>query len=170
MSQDLSRDQRRRKKLAERRQRRGLEPRVTPYEGRKYQGPEFAEVLFIAERAILECFLKTKRALTDNDVLWSLEHLVLELRGQKPTRLPNSYFFDLPDGTKEDLIGLAIKLDWEQFFATEPRLGTHHLCGVLRTIMQSVGTRSAMSNHPQGYLTFLEEFLAQLPASDRAAG
>lgn len=164
MSQALSRAQRRRKKLAERRQRLGLDSRVAPYEGGEYRAPEYAEVLFTAERAILDCYTRTGGAITDSDVLCSLEYLVLDLRGQQSTRLPSCHTVELPDGSKEDMIAQAIKRAWESFFATEPRLGTHHLSGVLRTIMQSIGTRAGMSNDPRAYLHFLEKFLAQLLA------
>src|SRR4051794_37882751 len=106
----LSHDQKRKQKLAARERK---TPRVQPYEGRKYQGPEYAEALMRAEQGILEAYVVTGRRLTDRQVERSLEYLILDLRGQKPATPPaDTPQITLPDGGSEDMIADFIKRHW----------------------------------------------------------
>lgn len=151
----LSHDQKRQQKLAKQRK---LAERVGPYEGRKYQGERFAQALFLAEKAILECDVITEHELTDAEVERSLEYLVLELRGQKPARLPTDFNVERPDGLRDDMISRKILEFWAM---NHVRHAPADLSGILRTIWNSVRTRHSMGAGPRGYLTFLDGFMTQ---------
>jgi hypothetical protein len=151
----LSRDQKRKKKLAQRSKQDGVEP----YEGRKYQAPQFAQALFQAEVAIHESDVATGRVMTDREVAKSLETFIRELRGEKaPPAAAASGEAEAP----EDMVVWMIKNHWRDHFATNPRHSDTDLAGILRTILNSLRLRSARSIGDRGYLDFLTGFLGQL--------
>jgi hypothetical protein len=157
----LSRDQKRKQKLA--RERKSHEQVVGPYEGRKYQAPQFADALMRAEVGILESYVLSGRRLTDRQVEAALQHLILELRGQTPAEPPESAFeTEGVDGQREDLVVARIKDNWADLFADQPRHSAADLTGILRTIWSSVGARSYPGPDSQGYLKFIEGFLGRL--------
>jgi hypothetical protein len=148
----LSRDQKRKQKLTTRK---NVESEsIEPYSGKKYQNPQFAQALFQAEVAIHEADQMSDEQMLDEEVLASLEQLVLDLRGQAPAQQE--------DGKPaENLISWNIKQRWRAFFQTHPRHSNADLTGIIRTIMHSVKRRSSMRPGGRGYLEFLLGFMAQ---------
>jgi hypothetical protein len=155
----LSRDQKRKKKLAERG--RGHES-VRPYQGNKYRSDRFVEATFAAETGIYECYIISDRQMTDQDVKRSLENLVLELQGKTSSPLPSASAQDSTEPDPEDLIVSRIKHHWRELFAEKPRHSNSDLAGVLRTILDSVRIQSSSRLGPRGYLQYLEGFLRQM--------
>jgi len=157
----LSRDQKRKKKLAQRQKKVGHA--VTPYEGGKYRNDKFVEVVFEAEVAIHEIDRVTQEALTDQQVKHSLEYLVRQLRGEMPPLPPGNPVMGEAEGEGEDLVTHRIRTNWEDLL---PKLGFHpsnsDLAGVLRTILDSLNTRTQMTPGGRGYLDFLPGFLGQM--------
>ncbi len=152
----LSRDQKRRKKLAKRQG--AHSDRPTPYQGREFEGSNYAHALFLAERAILEVDIMTGGRMTDQDVERSLEYLVLDLRGQRPSGLPTQFQSMHDDGRREDLIAEMIKDAWH---SGDVRHALQELTGILRKIWHSVRTRHDIHGGPRGYLKFLEGLMAE---------
>ncbi len=163
----LSRSQKRAwKKREDRRKKFGQ--LVRPYEGRKYQGESYVNVVMYAEAGIREADDITGNAITDRHVLNSLEYLVLELQERRPdSPPPGNPTTDSSQGQSKDLIASRIQAKWEELFATEPRPATTDLTGVLRTIMNSVQTRGSMYGQDRGYLDFLIEFLGRISQPKR---
>ncbi len=161
MSGRLSRAQKRKKKLAQRRQVTG--GGVQPYEGRKYESEEFALALFGAESAILECYVLCSRRLTDYQVIQSLEYLVRDLQGRKPPEPPEDNPLVVRQGQEcDDLVATRIQDKWEELIATQPRHSNADLAGILRKILSSIRVRTGAPPSSQRYLTFLEGFLGQM--------
>jgi hypothetical protein len=155
----LSRDQKRRQKLA----REKKQEKVQPYEGSKYRSPEFTEALMKAEVGILESYVITGRQLTDRQVEKALEYLVLELRGEKPAAPPPGNYQARTEGEEfDDLVAQRIKTNWKDHFATRTWHSRADLAGILRTILSSVRVRSSPGPNARGYLVFLEKFLGKL--------
>jgi len=144
----LSRDQKRKQKTAAKKK--SEASAVTPYEGSKFQGPEYADILFQAECGIREADEMQDRRLTDKDVRQSLEDLVLHLRGQTgPNYVP-------------DLVVGRIQDHWKEALARRMTLvSSTDLAGILRTIMSSLNVRTHMTPGGRGYLDFLIGFLSK---------
>lgn len=76
-----SRDQKRKQKLAQRRERqRERAPAVQPYEGRKYQTDRLAPWFHATESAIRDCDVTLKRQVTDQQVVEALGQAAEMLR------------------------------------------------------------------------------------------
>jgi hypothetical protein len=168
MAKKLSHDQKRKQKLAKEKARQ--RERIMPYEGDKYKAPEYLDVLMRAETGILEAYVLSQRKLTDRQVEKSLEYLVFELRGQKPSEPPEgSPLVEVEGGAKEDMIAARIKDHWADLFTTQPRprLPASDLAGVLRAIMNSVRVH-ALGPYSQAYLRYIEKFLGKLGVSVEA--
>jgi hypothetical protein len=159
----LSHDQKRKKKLAQR----SKTGPIQPYEGRKYQAPQYAEALMQAEIGIHEADVITGRKMVDNDVEKSLAGLVRELRRERLGQPANEAEPASENEPAGDLIAWNIKNHWREFFRTRTQLPPSDLSGILRTIMSSVRTRNSMSLSPRGYLDFFEDFLGQLGVQTR---
>jgi hypothetical protein len=153
----LSRDQKRKRKLAERVKN---EP-VQAYTGSKYKSEKYVEALMKAEVGIYESYVITERQLTDWDVKKSLEYLIRELRGEKP-KPTDGLQAKNEAGESEDVTAWRIKDQWKQLFADQPRHSNADLAGVLRTILGSVELRSRPTPDSRGYLHYLEGFLGQM--------
>lgn len=151
----LSRDQKRKKKL---RERKSQEP-IQPYKGDKYKSEKYVEALMRAEMGIYESYVISERRLTDRDVIRSLQALVLELQHRNEGAAAVSPEADRQE--PQDLIAIRIKQNWEDLFADRPRLPNSDLTGILRTIMHSIRIRSQMAGSSRGYLNFLGGFLQE---------
>jgi hypothetical protein len=82
----LSRDQKRKQKLAKR----SRPERVQPYEGNKYKSDQFTPAVMQAEIGIYESYMMTGRRLTDRQVEKSLDYLIRELRGEQAAPPPTT--------------------------------------------------------------------------------
>lgn len=161
----LSRDQRRKQKLAKRRR----VNRVEPYEGNKYRSERFVEALSEAEIGIYESFVLSDRTLTDHQVRRSLDNLVLELRGEKFHMIVDGNpQVRLEDGEFEDMVCSLIKARWDEFFQDHPRHASSELAGILRSILNSIDCWSRPGPNSRGYLKYLEGFMSKLGVSVEA--
>lgn len=156
-----NKDQKRKKQLAERKSRQRT-PAVEPYEGKKYQAEEFVPLMTVTEVAIQEADMITEQTLTDRQVMQSLEYLVLRLRGGHPP-LPK----DSPRTTKDeeelDLVSSNIVDRWESSKEIqEGHYSADDRIGVLRTLLNSIPTRTRMHGGSRGYLKFVARFLADM--------
>lgn len=157
----LSKDQKRKKKLAERKERK--KPLVEPYEGRRYQAPEYVTLVQATEIGIREADELTDRKLNDRQVLSSLTYLVLRLRGEEVS--PPTHAISRHEGGDEDLVAERILEQHVLLREREPRSFTlEDRIGVLRTLLSSVRTRSSYHGGPRGYLDFLIGFLEKTGA------
>jgi hypothetical protein len=156
----LSRDQKRKQKLAKRAK--SQAECIQPYVGTKYKSERFVEPLMRAEMGIYESYVMTDRQLTDAEVVASLEYLIRRLRGEQvepPAQNPQT---DGEDGQPEDLTAWRIQAHWDEFFADHPRPSNADLAGVLRTILNSVDVWSHRGPSARGYLHYLEGFMGKL--------
>jgi len=168
----LSRDQKRKQKLASR----AKGERVQAYRGNKYKSERFVEALMQAEVGIYESYVITDRRLTDREVEKSLEYLILQLRGEQPEPPANNPRVDL-EGESEDMIAWRIKEHWAELFADKPRHSNSDLAGILRTILGSINVWSRQAAEARGYLHYIEGFLGEMgvhvevqkPAEDHGA-
>jgi hypothetical protein len=160
----LSRDQKRKAKLAER-ARKSHERVSLAYKGNKYKKPELVKVIFRTELGIYESWIMTDRQFTDRDVEKSLEKLIFEMReGRMPPSIETGSIANA-DQPAEDLISWNIRRNWDDLFQTQPRPNVDKLTGVLRTILGSMETWSTPAPSSQGYLYYLEGFLKRAGAS-----
>jgi hypothetical protein len=159
MARKPSRDQKRKKKLDERRKKTAATEAVAPYEGNKYREPKFAEILFRAECAIREVDLLLQEDWTDAQVKASLEYFVLRLRGEDP-EIPDDAAVLGDEDDHRDLLTEEIQAHWEKLQPTLDFLPARaDLGGVLRTIISSINTRTRVTPGGRGYLIFLGPFL-----------
>src|SRR5438105_1665873 len=115
MARKLTRDQKRKKKLAKRA--RGEAERVTPYTGRKYRADFYLPIVFATESAINEVYMILDRNLSDGQVAASLTYLVKQLWEENPVLPPGNPTLTLPDGRTDDLIAEQIRRNWESHVA-----------------------------------------------------
>jgi len=155
----LSRDQKRKQKLAKR-QRRQPQMESLAYTGNRYKSEEFVEPLFCAERGIYRLYVISGREITDDDVAEGLEELIADVRRAPVSDLIAASRPD-EDGTFEASIPTLILHEWKRMRDVHGLPARDDLIGILRTILGSVevwGSRSASS---RGYLNYLEGFMNQ---------
>jgi len=171
MARKPSHDQKRKKKLAERRKKSQAVDAVVPYEGNKYREAKFSRILFEAECAIREVDVVTGEEMTDAQVKESLEYFVRRLRGEDP-EIPEDAVTDRDEDNPRDYLSECIQEHWNDL---QPHLdfrpANADLGGVLRTIIDSLNTRTRVTPGGRGYLLFLGPFLEKAgfriePASD----
>src|SRR5260370_27526947 len=115
----LSRDQKRKKKRA---QRACAEAgHVVAYTGNKYKSDYYLETVMRTETGIYEGYVFSHRKLTDRQVQYSLEYLILQLRGEHREPPRDNPQTQLGDDRWEDLVAWRIKQNWDELFATQPR-------------------------------------------------
>ncbi len=154
----LSRDQKRRQKLAKR-QRRQLERTSLADPDNRYKSKEFAKPLFETELGIYEAFVMSGRQMTDGDVETELQDLIAELRETAAAEL----IFAERDGDEPPgLVTGSIFRNWEQMLEQAKLPGRDDLSGILRTILGSVETWRSRSASSRGYLSYLEGFMNKM--------
>jgi hypothetical protein len=153
----LSRDQKRKAKLAKEARKAREDTSPLAYEGKKYKRDDLVPVYLATETAIYEVFVMTERQLTDRTVRAALEKLVLQMRQGPLPPLEDTGPLEINEGQEEDGIIQNIRRHWEEDLKSWP--GKDDVIGVLRTTLNSIhiwGTRSAET---RGYLNYLEGFL-----------
>jgi hypothetical protein len=159
----LSRDQKRKAKLAKKAKR--SEPQTSlAYEGNKYKTDELVPVFLQTEIGIYVSDVITGHQLTDGDVEAALETLILAMRQGAlpplPARPPEE-----DEGDETDLIIWNIRRNWQEMFKTQQRPSADKLIGVLRTTLGSIDVWSSPNPESRGYLTYLKGFLKQAGVS-----
>jgi hypothetical protein len=161
----LSRDQKRKAKLAKKAHRPSGVKSSLAYRGDKYRTDDLVPVYLETELGIFESHVMTGRQLTDRTVAAALERLVAELNHDPLPLLADTDNLRYVEGQEEDLIIENIRRHWQALFEDEPHPGSERLTGVLRTILGSVEVWSTPSRHSRGYLSYLEGFLREAGAS-----
>jgi hypothetical protein len=154
----LSRDQKRKAKLAKQARRGQAHVSLLAYRGNKYKKDEYVPLVFATERAIHEVDVLADRQLTDAAVRAALEKLVLQLR-HGPLSPLEEVHLQYVVGEEENLLADNIRRAWQEFFETDRPWSLDVQSGVLRTLLGSVETWSSPSPHSRGYLQFLEGFM-----------
>jgi hypothetical protein len=154
----LSRDQKRKAKLAERARNNAPLPSLA-YTGNKYKTPALTPVVMNTERGILEAYVGTGRRLTDRNVKTALEKMVVQMRSGQLPPFEESSQVEYQAGREEDLVIWFIRRNWHDLFERFPNPGKDTLVGILRTLLSSVATWSTPSPESRGYLNFVEGFL-----------
>lgn len=156
MPSKLSRDQKRKQKLAQRASRQ--RPSYAS-ELKKYRSVRYIKAVMQAEAGILQADVMLGRRLTDSDVEAALRALVKELRATAELpRAPTT----LPAAGPEETITWSIKRNWEELFATQPAHSNADLQGILGVVLASIDDWSRSGGGPRAYLHYIEGFLAQL--------
>jgi hypothetical protein len=163
MSNNLSRDQKRKAKLAKRAKRETLNEAITPYSGRKYQGDEWAVHVNATETAIYETIKLSKSTLTNKQVKAALISLIEHIRSGNPALLPD----DGPElhfttGSEVDYLVWNIRRHWNFLVEHVGPVHRDDLIGILRTLLYSIEAHAFHSGEQRGYVHFIEGFLKQL--------
>jgi hypothetical protein len=156
----LSRDQKRKQKLAKRQARQAPSP-SSAYQGNRYRSPEFVKPTFATEKAIYTAFVASGRKLTDAEVEEHLEALIAAMRIKPAAELiypGNVADTDLPDGWVAEMI----LRQWEELLEAGGLPPRDDLIGILRSILGSLETWRSRSAGSRGYLHFLEGFVNKL--------
>jgi len=155
---DLSRDQKRKKKLAERAKKERAQTSPLAYTGNRYKTDALTPVYLHTETGIYETFVMTDRQLTDREVASALERMVLQMRQGPLPAFDESGASGEGEGN-EELIIWNIRRNWQELYERNPRLDREAMIGVLRTLLGSIETWSTPSAQSRGYLHFVEGFL-----------
>ena len=161
----LSKDQQRKKKLAERARRQPREASSMAYEGDRYKSDKYLPYVHATESGIGQADVIAGRRLTDAHVREAMEGLVRTMKSQALPPLPEEREVEYEKGREAELVALMIRLGWEDCFARHEHPGQEALIGILRTLLSSVETFTTPSPGSRGYLSFLEGFLRRAGVS-----
>lgn len=153
----LSRDQKRKQKLAKRKGRLPDSPALA-YTGNRYKSPEFVEPLFQTEQGIYDMYVISNREITDDDVEEGLAELIDSLRARPAAEL----IFESRPGEDESLEAAVVPLilsHWRNLLEDRQLPPRDDLIGILRTILSSIEVWRSKSKSSRGYLNYLEGFM-----------
>ena len=162
----LSRDQKRKQKLAKR----GVRERscVSTPGTNRYRRPEFVEITYQTEVGIYEGYVVSGRKITDDDVEHDLNQLIVDLGGAPVAEL----MYSPPDSEEEEPrrghAGALILFRWRDLREEGKLPSRDDLIGVLRSILGSLQTWRTRSASSRGYLNYLEGFMQKLGVSVQA--
>lgn len=160
----LSRDQRRRAKLAKRRpDSGGFGPRSQNRSiSGKYRKARFAEPVYYTELGILVSYVMTQKRLTDDMVREGIKRLIARLDAGSVQFPPidDPDLFDSPEPA--NFLIWNIGDQWRRLYARGARLAIKDLIGILRTVLDSVDVWATGAKDSRGYLTYLEGFMEKL--------
>ena len=156
MSKPSQRKREKQRKREAKRQRRLTEPVSLAYTGNKYKTNELIPFHFATETAIYECFVLTRRRLTDHHVRAAVEWLIAELRRGPLPEWDAGNTLTLTAGGEADLIVANIRRSWCMYAEENPRPGRDNVIGVLRTILGSIECWGSIGPESRGYLKFIE--------------
>jgi hypothetical protein len=160
----LSRDQKRKAKLAKRA---AKQPKASPlaYTGNKYKTDELTDVYLATETGIYEAFVMTQRQLTDDLIEEALEGLVLQMREGDLLPLEPAATVEVIPGQEADLVRDNVRRNWEHLFERRRHPGKEQVIGVLRTLLGSINVWRTPGKSSRGYLHYLEGFLRKAGVS-----
>src|SRR5262249_2101493 len=136
----LSRDQKRKAKLTERRKRNPAPPPSLAYTGNKYKTDEYAPLFLHTETGILQADAASHHKLTDRNVGTALEAMIEAMRTGPLPEVDPEEGVSWEVGKETDLISRLIRISWENLFVRYPHPGTDVLIGILRTLLGSIET------------------------------
>lgn len=154
-----SRDQRRKKKLAEER-RKARQNHSSAYLGEKYKTDELIPTWMHAEIGIYQAYVMSGRKLLDQTVVDALERLIGMMRtGPLPPPETGEIHYEV--GREDDLVIENVRRSWADHFAAERRPPKDDLIGVLRTILGSIQKVKAPGPRSQSYMHHIAGFLTK---------
>ncbi|MCB9873621.1 MAG: hypothetical protein H6821_05525 [Planctomycetaceae bacterium] len=155
-----SRDQKRKKKLEERK-RKARPTESLAYMGEKYKTKELVHTLMHTEIGIYETYVMTDRKLVDQTVVSAVETLIRQIRtGTLPPYEDTSELHYDADQEYEFVIE-NIRRNWASHFANEWKPPRDKLIGVLRTILGSIEKLRSPGPRSQSYMRHIEGFLTK---------
>jgi hypothetical protein len=156
----LSRDQKRKAKLAKRAQK-GPATNSLAYEGNKYKTEGLIPIFLETETGIYTAYRISEGRLADYHVRSALEKMIGLMRGPGLPPYEHSCEVSYVPGQEEDLVIWGVRHNWHHYFDEFPHPGVENLVGVLRTILSSIDTWGTPGRESRGYLTYLRGFLRQ---------
>jgi len=161
-SKNLSRDQKRKAKLAERDKRsRPLEV-FTPYSGRKYQVGRWTPVVFATEQAIHDVILESKRELLNSHVQKALVLLIDHLRNGGPPGMGDAEAtVPYSTGDAAECVFFNVRKAWRTLADDGQVVAAADFIGIARTLLYSIEAHASNTSRPGGYVRFLEDFIPQ---------
>ena len=157
----LSRDQKRKQKLAARAQR-SPQTESLAYSGRKYKSRQLLPVWINTETGIYEAFQLTQRALTDQTVVSALEQLIVQMREGTMAPFDEAGSDWHNGGDEESLVIWRIRQNWLRLSEKDRQPSRADLVGVVRSILSSIDATKTAGPWSQGYLRHMERFLNQV--------
>jgi len=156
----LSRDQKRKQKLAKRQSRAGDSTSLA-YTGNRYRSKELVGSVFQTDQGIYDAYVLSRRTLTDRDVEQEILGLIDGLHARPAAELIFEAMPDSGDGW-EGTVGSLILQHWGTLLETNGLPARDELIGILRTTLGSIETWRSKSMSSRGYLNFLEGFMHKL--------
>lgn len=155
-----SRDQKRKAKLAKRREKSQVAESLA-YMGEKYKTEELMHAWLATEIGIYESFVISERTLRDQTVVGAIENLIRDLRLGKPLAdSTDDIHYEV--GHEETLVIGRILSNWQHRFTEDRRRPpTENLVGVLRTILGSIEKVRAPGPESQSYMHHIAGFLTK---------
>ena len=169
MAKNLSRDQKRKAKLAEREKRSRAVEVFTPHSGHKYRSDHWSPVVYATERGIYDVILESKRALTNAQVGRALELLIDHLRRSGPPGI-GSEEAAVPYSTDNaaECVFFNVRRSWRQMIDEGRIVATADLIGIARTLLYSIEAHGSKTGQARGYVAFLEDFLQPIVRGNAA--
>lgn len=155
----LSRDQKRKQKLAERPARE--RPGAAGHD--RYRSPKFVNVTFETEVGIYEGYVISRREITDYEVELALRQLIVELRTTPAAELISANCGEA--AADREPVDICVLYRWRDLLDEGKLPQRDDLIGVLGSILRSVDTWRSRSASSRAYLNYLEGFLQQLGVS-----
>ncbi len=155
-----SRDQKRRAKLAKKRQK-SRKAVSLAYMGEKFKTEELIPTLMHAEIGIYESYVITDRKLTDSTVVTALETLIKQLRAGTLPAISDTDEVEYNLDEEQDLVVGNIRRNWERHFEEEWQPPKDKLIGILRTILGSIEKMRAPGPHSQTFMRHIAGFLTK---------
>jgi len=155
-----SRDQKRKKKLAEER-RKARENQSLAYLGERYKTSALVPVWMQTEVGIYEVYVITERKLLDRTAALALEKLIMMMRAGTLPPMPDLDRVQYEEGQEENFVIENIRRHWATHFATAARPSKDDLIGVLRTILGSIERMKSPSPQSQTYMRHIAGFLTK---------
>jgi hypothetical protein len=155
----LSRDQKRKARLTERRKKNPGPPPSLAYTGNKYKTDEYAPLFLSTETGILQADVISHHKLTDHHVSAALEAMVEAMRTGPLPDVDSAEGVSYEVGKETELISRLIRINWHRDFAHSLRPATGVLTGILRTLLNSINTFTTPSPTSRGYLSYITGFL-----------
>jgi hypothetical protein len=164
MSHKLSHEQKRKAKLAKRREKAGP-PEPTPYEGSKYRADSWAPYVSATEEAIYDVIVLSECRLTNDAVRQAFIALIHHLRSKAAAALPA----DAPEvafNPAEPVPHLIYKmrLAWRGIQENRGPVRNEDWVGILRTLLYSMQAQSWHLGASRGYVVFLKGYMERFSA------
>jgi hypothetical protein len=155
-----SHDQKRKKKLAEKR-RKARQNQSLAYLGEKYKTDALIPSWMHTEIGIYQTYIMSDRKLLDQTVVDALEKLIGMMRAGTLPPLPDTAEIQYEVGREEDLLIENVRRSWANHFATEWRPPKDDLIGVIRTILGSIQKMKTPGPRSQSYMNHIAGFLTK---------